>query len=232
MPPALRSCAEPATNRLSSPRMPILLCPLRFEAAVLRRATGLEPRVTGPGAPAAARAVERLDAAEVAEAGGVLLAGLAGGLAEDRPAGGAWIVTEVLDAASLALAPTLRPGVADDLLPCRLISVRAVVADRAAKRGLRARSGADLVDLEGRAFAEAAERRGMPWAILRGISDDAATALPSWIGELVDARGASRPLAAARRLATAPRWLPTLRRLARDGRRALEASAPLVARYG
>ena len=61
-----------------------------------------------------------------------------------------------------------------------------------AKRALAARSGADLVDMESRAFAECATQAGIPWAIVRGISDDATSPLPPEFAQFVDDRGETR----------------------------------------
>lgn len=54
----------------------------------------------------------------------------------------------------------------------------AIVASREAKAELRARTGAGAVDMESHLVAEAAARLGVPFAVLRSVSDRADHAIP------------------------------------------------------
>ncbi len=53
-----------------------------------------------------------------------------------------------------------------------------IVASVAAKAALRARTGAIAVDMESHIVAEAAARAGLPFAVVRAVSDPADRALP------------------------------------------------------
>ena len=82
----------------------------------------------------------------------------------------------------------------------RLLMVDRVVADATEKAGLRERHGADVVDMETYAAAEASRDRGTAFLSLRIISDDARTDLPPEVGRLLNASGGYRVGAALRAL--------------------------------
>jgi adenosylhomocysteine nucleosidase len=82
--------------------------------------------------------------------------------------------------------------------PAALISVPRLAATRADKRRLQT-IAADLapglaaaVDLESAAFAAAAAAWGLPWLILRAVSDDAGEELPALLNDCLDDGGALR----------------------------------------
>jgi len=94
-------------------------------------------------------------------------------------------------AAALISVPRLAATVADKQ---RLLSLTAARAP-----GLMA-----AVDLESAAFAAAAASRGLPWLILRAISDTAAEALPPLLNRCLDDGGALRRRMLAARLFSQP----------------------------
>jgi nucleoside phosphorylase len=90
--------------------------------------------------------------------------------------------------------------------PASLISVPRLAATVADKRRLLALVSARepslpaAVDLESAAYAAAATARGLPWLILRAISDGAAEALPPLLNRCLDKGGAIRRTQLAVRL--------------------------------
>jgi adenosylhomocysteine nucleosidase len=99
----------------------------------------------------------------------------------------------------------------------------APIADPAAKAALHATTGAAAVDMESALVARAAERHGLPFAILRAIADPAHCALPPAALAAMRADGAIDVAAVLRALGREPRQLPALIRLALDSRRAFGA---------
>ena len=100
--------------------------------------------------------------------------------------------------------------------PAALISVPRLAATVADKRRLLELTAARepgllaAVDLESAAFAGAAAARGLPWLILRAISDGAAEALPPLLNRCLDEGGAIRRMQLAVRLFAQPSALPQL----------------------
>jgi hypothetical protein len=89
--------------------------------------------------------------------------------------------------------------------------------------------GADLVDLESRAFAVAATSRGWRWGIVRGISDAANTDLPGGIERWVDGAGRLRWPFVLAAMSRRPALLGPLLRLRRDAWAAMRAVAGRIA---
>ena len=100
--------------------------------------------------------------------------------------------------------------------PAALISaprLAATVADKERLRSLAAERAPGLmaaVDLESAAFAAAAAARGLPWLILRAISDTAVEELPPLLNRCLDEGGAIRRRLLAARLFSQPSTLPQL----------------------
>jgi hypothetical protein len=115
--------------------------------------------------------------------------------------------------------------------PAALISVPRLAATVADKQRLlsltvaRAPGLAAAVDLESAAFVAAAAARGLPWLILRAISDTAAEALPPLLNRCLDDGGAIRRGLLAARLIGEPSALPRLLAL----RQRVQACAELLA---
>ena len=124
-------------------------------------------------------------------------------------AGGAWRA----DPASIELA-VRRAGAR----PARLVSVKDIADTPAAKRDLGGRATASssspvAVDLESATYVAAAVRAGVPWTVLRVISDAADEALPPLLNQARDAGGAVRRGAVAFGLLGSPSALPVLLRM-------------------
>jgi len=113
------------------------------------------------------------------------------------------------------------------------------IADTAAdKRRLHALAQARpaVVDLESFAYARAAGARGVPWLILRAVSDAADEVLPSLLNRCRDSGGAVERSRVLRALLTDPRPLPKLLRLrqrvARSSGRLAKAAVVLLSNLG
>lgn len=166
---------------------PLVFCPLGFERRAFMRFGKLPVVTTGPGAAAIHRAFAERERWPVRHPRLVVLVGLAGGLNEGLASGDAAVVRTVVDAGGARLFHSAVPGAT-----ATVVESDRMIVDRDAKRALAARSGADIVDLESRAFAECASDARIPWAIVRGVSDDARTALPAEFAGFVDERGETR----------------------------------------
>lgn len=214
---------------------PLVLCPLAFERRALLRFGKLPVVTTGPGAAAIRRAFAARAHWPVREPRLVILAGLAGALDARMPAGSAVAVTRVaLDASTAVMSsvahrgPSLEAAPDDRVAPVTVIETPDAVLRPADKTRLHAETGADLVDTESRAFATCARDAGLAWAIVRGVSDGAADALPSEVPSFVHERGETsigRVLAAIARRPALMRELPAL---ARASRAAIRETAFLV----
>jgi hypothetical protein len=150
----------------------------------------------------------------------VVLVGVAGALAGGLAAGAAVEVSEVVGAG--VAGPSLR---LTGLPLARAVSVAAPLADADAKRAERARSGADVVDMESAAFAREAMARGWRWTIVRGISDGALDALPAGVAGWTDADGRTRAARVAVALLRRPALARDAVRLGARSRRAMAAVA-------
>lgn len=102
-----------------------------------------------------------------------------------------------LDPTAVAAVPTVQ-------VVGRLLLVDRVIGGVAEKARLRAAHGADAIDMETFAAAEAAAARRVPFHSLRIISDDARTELPPEIGRMLNASGSYRVGAALRALVGRP----------------------------
>lgn len=168
----------------------------------------------GGGTPAgAAEAAARLLAGGV---GGLLSFGLAGGLDPALQPGTLVIPGTILTATRTWTANadlTARFGGATGHV---LLGDGAILATQAAKADAFRRTGAHAVDLESGAVAEAAVRRGVPFAAVRAICDPAERDLPPAALLALDRRGAigfGRVLGSVLRH---PAQVPALLALARD----------------
>lgn len=190
-----------------------ILCPLAFEAAIVRRVLGMPVRTTGIG-PRAADAVTDIPAGHT-----VAVIGTAGAIDTSLRAGGAHLVTSVQYHDD-------RFECTYDAPPCASITVDAAVLTPPEKERLRAASGAQLVDLETGPIIRAATERNLDWIVVRAVSDDATTRLPASVARIIDKRGRTHPIRAATFGIRHPRLAVRLRRHAHIG---LTAAARLVA---
>jgi adenosylhomocysteine nucleosidase len=138
----------------------------------------------------------------------VIVAGVAGGLSDDLDVGGLLLADAVVDEHSgdvLAADVALADIVARACAVRRGVAVTALrIADTAdEKRRLLALAGARtgagvaparpaVVDLESASFAAAARRAGIPWLVVRAVSDTAGEPVPALLNRSRDAGGAVR----------------------------------------
>lgn len=201
-------------------RQPLILCPLEIERKAAAKAIGARAAVvvTGPGG----EAIERAMADVVKQRPPlVVLFGLAGGLRDgidDAPR-----VSRVFDKDARSwLAPCVAPGSSEAV---GVIGVDEPVHTPAKKKQLAQAYGAALVDCESHVFARLATEAGLRWAVVRGVSDGPDEALPVHASEWVDEAGKTR---AGRVLVSTmlnPGVLPSLFRLGKRSKPALQAAA-------
>jgi adenosylhomocysteine nucleosidase len=196
---------------------------LRREAAVLR---GLDVvAVAGGGAPERL-ARELATAAEGAE--GIISFGMAGALAPDLRLGD-WVVGERVG--NHPCDPRWSAALARRLPNSRIGPVHAdgrLIGDSAEKANLNRTSGSLAADMESHVAAQVAAQIGLPLAILRCISDEAASALPPAIAVAMKPGGGLALGAVLGSILTRPGQLPGLIRTAagfNQAYRALRAGA-------
>jgi adenosylhomocysteine nucleosidase len=113
-----------------------------------------------------------------------------------------------------------------------IAGVDSPLADAAGKSALFATSGSVAVDMESAIVARAAERHGLPFAILRVIADPAHRPLPSSALVAMRADGEVDLAAVLGALVRNPHELPALLRLAVDSREAFSVLARARALLG
>ncbi|MBI3448860.1 MAG: hypothetical protein HY049_08105 [Acidobacteria bacterium] len=164
--------------------------------AALGRLDGIPAVIasTGDGAARAARGLRAiLDAIPISR---LLVVGLAGGLTPSLAAGRLVVAREVNESGGAVPAPDaawMARAVRDaGATPATLVSVPEILVTPSSKaRALAALPGRDAaaVDLESAAFARGAAEAGIPYLILRSISDAAGEALPLDFNALRDRDG-------------------------------------------
>jgi nucleoside phosphorylase len=214
----------------------VVLCPLREEAAALRarldgrtaagRIAGtaawrgrLAGRptvlcVTGDG-PSAARAAE----AATAGAAGVIIAGVGGGLSPDLRRARVVVASELYDdigggRAVPAHAEALARAAGAIAAP--VVTAGAIVTGPAQRRALAEgwEPPPAVADLESWPMSAAAREAGVPWAVLRAVSDTAADTLPAFLEASRGPEGSLRRGRVAASALLRPWTLPALLRLA------------------
>lgn len=207
----------------AGPRV-LAVCGLRREAEIAASDTVLAV----PGGGDAARLTARLRAIDAGGLCGVVSFGLAGALEPGLKVGTFLLPEEVVDEEGrvFAVDPEWRAALSARLPEAvggRLAASATVVASAEAKRALRRRAGARSVDMESGTAALEAARRGLPFAVVRVVSDAAETALPS---SAVAGMGPGGEVAVGRvilALARRPWELFALVRTGRDAERAFGA---------
>ncbi len=171
----------------------LLLIPTPFEAAALPRPAPftsshatIHTRITGIGAEAIRRNFR--SAMDTGTFDAVLLAGFAGALHPDFTVTSCHECSPINETAEayhhrLQQWPVPhigdRPLTSTDQPGVKVVSTATVVATAAAKHQLHSETGAHLVDMEGAQFVEIARTHGMPWRIIRCVSDGAGQDLPT-----------------------------------------------------
>lgn len=102
-----------------------------------------------------------------------------------------------------------------------LVAVDRIVSTPADKAILAKNTGASIVDMESHAFAEFCQSRGVPWAVVRGVSDTPEETLPHEVLEWIAPDGNTRSLRAARDLLLKPRLVPHIVSVVRRSNRVL-----------
>ena len=104
-----------------------------------------------------------------------------------------------------------------------IVGSDAIVGSAAAKAALRAATGAIAADMESHGAARLASRAGVPFAVLRAVSDGADESLPRCAQAGFRPDGGVDVAAVARGLLARPSDLPALMRTARNAGRAMAA---------
>ncbi len=215
-----------------SPARALVLTAIREELAAFagrRLPAGVVAASTGDGPRNAARAAAELCARHKPAL--VVGAGVAGGLTPDLSIGDLVVAERVLDAAGQTPPPdaalTDRAAVRPGARRGALLSVDHPVVAAAEKAALAARVGSSTaaVDMESAAWARAAAAAGIPFVILRAVSDAADEELPGYLSRCMDEQGGIRRSAVAFRALAHPGSIPGLLRMRR---RVAECSALLA----
>jgi adenosylhomocysteine nucleosidase len=189
---------------------------LKAEAALLRGAGFMV--AIGGGAPAGAADAARRLVAQGAEA--LVSFGLAGGLNPALRAGDLLVPATVIeDGAVYQCAPELLAWLGGPAAGPMLAGSE-IAATATQKSALFGATRADAVDLESGAVARIAAAAGLPFAVLRAVTDVAGCDLPPAALAALDQAGAiglARVIASVLR---APGQIPALLQLARDAGRA------------
>jgi adenosylhomocysteine nucleosidase len=219
----------------------LILTAIAEEHVAVARAVsdaGLDSRArvvrTGDGGVRAERAGREAIAAFRPAA--VIGAGVAGGLSEELAPGEIVVSVRVLDAAEEAPPPDpalvaralelpgLRAGTLLTVVrPALSVSQKAALLARAeaaspagtAEAATHGAAGTASVDMESAAWARACAAAGVPYVILRAISDTADEDLPRYLALCMDKEGGIRRAAVARGAVLHPSAVPALLRMRR-----------------
>jgi len=157
--------------------------------------------------------------------------GLAGGLDPELAPGDLIVATAVSsDAATFDTHPALRRALLDGFAEAGLrareglvAGVDAPVMNAGDKAALRAQTGAAIVDMESHIAAAFAAERGLPFAVVRAVSDPAGRALPALAAKAVKPDGGVDIALVLRELAKNPAQLGGLIAAGRDSGKAFAA---------
>jgi adenosylhomocysteine nucleosidase len=218
----------------------LVLTAIPEERAAVERAlaeAGVRARTiaTGDGGLRAGRAAR--EAIGQFRPAAVIGAGVAGGLSADLDAAEVVASTRVLDAAEEAPPPdpelVRRALRLEGVRAATLLSVVRPALSKAQKAALLAHLEASThgatgtvgaVDMESAAWARACADAGVPYVILRAISDTAEEDLPRYLALCMDTEGGIRRSAVAWNAVLHPASIPTL---ARMRRRVADCGRPL-----
>lgn len=160
----------------------------------------------------------------------LLFAGFAGALQATVHVGDVILAREVLDMAGRVWPATGLLTSLPDAQAGRILTATRFIGDPAEKLALGQKHNALAVDMESAAFAQRCTERGVPWACVRVISDDASAAFTAEIAGLVEAG----QVAYGRvfwLLLRKPWVLPKLLRLQRQTRHAARRLADAVIQF-
>ncbi len=155
--------------------------------------------IGGIGEECARRAAET--AVESAQPQLVVSAGIAGAISPGLKVGDVGRIREVVDVAT-GRRYALQGGE-------WVLATSQDVSDATEKQELRTKYGADVVDMEGAAVAQVAKERGLEFAAVKSISDDAGFALPP-MTRFINAKGKFSTGSFLFYVALRPKWWPVL----------------------
>ena len=205
---------------------------LAREASIARADGG---RCAGGGGNAQ-RLAGLVEAEFEAGAAGVMSFGIAGALTDDLAPGKCVVARAVVAGETRIVAhPAWTANIARSLSGALLGEVAgqdAIAATSHEKRALHERTGAAVVDNESHVVAELARAHGIPFAVLRVVSDPANRALPHAACVGLTASGRPDVLAVLRALVAAPGEIVPLARTGFDAARALRALSAARRRLG
>jgi adenosylhomocysteine nucleosidase len=182
--------------------MPIELAPI-ISGLEVQRVNGVDlfelPNaliaIGGIGKKYARRAAEV--AVEWAQPQRLISVGMVGALAPELRVGDVGQVREVVDVAT---------GVRYSAMGGEwILATSQGVSDAAEKQQFRARHGADVVDMEAAAVAQVARERGLEFASVKVISDDAAFTMPP-MDRFINANGRFQTIRFAMHVVVRPKW--------------------------
>jgi len=163
---------------------------LKFEADIIRK-TGKSQNLTHSYASVAGRQERAYEEAlSFVEKGarGLISFGIAGGLTDDVPVGTLVLATEIYcgQGGVYKTDPKWRRGLSgllSDIIPIKgpMVSLPYALETEAQKRGAHSETGAIGVDMESFGVARAAKETGVPFIVIRSISDGASDLLPECV---------------------------------------------------
>lgn len=155
----------------------------------------------------------------------VISFGICGGLVPALPVGAVVIGSEVVwEGARMPTDARWRNALAARLplaVTGAVAGANAILADGGAKRALYRESGALAVDMESHIAARVAAAHGLPFAILRVVSDTSDYTLPPAALDAIGPDGKPKIANVLRSVLAKPSQIPALIRTARDSERAL-----------
>ena len=137
----------------------------------------------------------------------VLSAGIVGAISPKLKVGDAGKIRQVVDVATGTSYSTTQGG-------DWVLATSQDVSDSAEKHELLTRFGADVVDMEGAAVAQVAKERGLEFAAIKSISDDAAFDMPPLNRFIANGKFDTRRFLIY--VALHPRWWGTLGKIKKN----------------
>ncbi|MGH7133115.1 MAG: hypothetical protein ACREJO_14355 [Phycisphaerales bacterium] len=201
---------------------PVILCPMQVEERAVRRALNAAARTSSHDAPATrvlrtgigkdriTACVRELSTSSTPPAA-FILAGVCGGLTPTIPLPP---IARIIDEHGhtwdhgIGFSPASPGGVV-------LIGVDRIVGSPADKADLARATGAAIVDMESHAFAALCESLGVPWSIVRGVSDTPDESLPPEVLGWLAPDGTTRTGRAVADMARKPWLIPHMVRVMR-----------------
>ena len=136
-------------------------------------------------------------------------AGMAGAISPQLKVGDVGRIRELVDVATGVRYPT-RGGE-------WVLATSPGISDVAGKRALLTKYGADVVDMEGAAVARVAKERGLEFAAVKAISDDAAFPIPP-LTRFIDGNGRFEMRQFLVYVALHPKWWATLGKMRKNSK--------------